>query len=116
MFREMVGWLLATLVLGCVLLGIKGYEYYQDFQDKVVPAVNCEAKPGEGPAGELFWLFYWVASALHAIHMPSSRICCFGGYAQEELRPPIMRRLKSLGFIRASSIRSGRFFFPASIW
>lgn len=67
--RAMVWWLIATLALGVTFLGVKGYEYYLDFQDKVVPAVNFQAKPGEEPAGELFWVFYWVATGLHAIHL-----------------------------------------------
>jgi cytochrome c oxidase subunit 3 len=67
--RAMIGWLIATAALGFVFLLIKGYEYYQDFQDKVVPFVNFQAKPGEGAAGELFWVFYWVATGLHAIHL-----------------------------------------------
>jgi cytochrome c oxidase subunit 3 len=67
--RAMIGWLIATAALGFVFLLIKGYEYYQDFQDKVVPLVNFQAKPGEGAAGELFWVFYWVATGLHAIHL-----------------------------------------------
>jgi cytochrome c oxidase subunit III len=67
--RSMKFWLHVTLALGCVFLLIKGYEYYQDFQDKVVPVVNYEAKPGESAAGELFWVFYWVATSLHAIHL-----------------------------------------------
>lgn len=67
--QAMVRWLLATLVLGVLFLCLKGFEYYLDFQDKVVPAVNFEMKPGEGPAGELFWVFYWVATGLHAIHL-----------------------------------------------
>jgi cytochrome c oxidase subunit III len=67
--RAMIGWLIATAALGVVFLLIKGYEYYQDFQDKVVPVVNFVVKPGEGPAGELFWVFYWIATGLHAIHL-----------------------------------------------
>jgi cytochrome c oxidase subunit 3 len=67
--RMMTRWLVATVGLGVLFLAVKGYEYYQDFQDKVVPAVNFELKPGEGPAGELFWVFYWVATGLHAIHL-----------------------------------------------
>lgn len=67
--RAMVGWLWATCALGIAFLLIKGYEYYQDFTDHVVPAVDYVAKPGEGPAGELFWVFYWVATGLHAIHL-----------------------------------------------
>jgi cytochrome c oxidase subunit 3 len=67
--RAMLLWLVATVILGCAFMGIKGYEYYRDYQDHVVPVVNYEAKTGEGSAGELFWLFYWVATGLHAIHL-----------------------------------------------
>jgi cytochrome c oxidase subunit 3 len=67
--RARIWWLVATVALGCVFLGVKGLEYYLDFQDKVVPAVNYLPKPGEGRAGELFWVFYWVATGLHAIHL-----------------------------------------------
>ncbi len=67
--QAMIGWLIATAALGGVFLLIKGYEYYLDFQDKVVPVVNFAAKPGEGSAGQLFWVFYWVATGLHAIHL-----------------------------------------------
>jgi cytochrome c oxidase subunit III len=62
-------WLIVTAALGGIFLAIKGYEYYLDFQDKVVPVVNFEAKPGEGTSGELFWVFYWVATGLHAVHL-----------------------------------------------
>lgn len=67
--REMVLFLTATLALGLIFISIKGYEYYQDWTDRVVPAVNFLMKPEEAPAGELFWVFYWIATALHAIHM-----------------------------------------------
>lgn len=67
--RAMICWLIATAALGFAFLFLKGYEYYLDFQDKVVPVVNFVAKPGEGSAGELFWVFYWVATGLHAIHL-----------------------------------------------
>ncbi len=67
--RTMVRWLVVTAILGVAFLCVKGLEYYLDFQDKVVPVVNFEVKPGEGPAGELFWVFYWIATGLHAIHL-----------------------------------------------
>jgi cytochrome c oxidase subunit III len=67
--RAMIWWLVATLALGCAFLGLKGFEYYLDFQDKVVPVVDYQPKPGEGRVGELFWVFYWVATGLHAIHL-----------------------------------------------
>lgn len=67
--RTMVRLLVTTAALGGLFLLVKGYEYYLDFEDKVVPVVNFAAKPGEGSAGELFWVFYWVATGLHAIHL-----------------------------------------------
>jgi cytochrome c oxidase subunit 3 len=67
--RTMVRWLWVTCALGIAFMLIKGYEYYQDFTDHVVPAVDYVAKPGEGSAGVLFWVFYWVATGLHAIHL-----------------------------------------------
>jgi len=67
--RAMILWLVATVALGFSFLGVKGFEYYLDFQDKVVPVINYVAKPGEGRTGELFWVFYWVATALHAVHL-----------------------------------------------
>jgi cytochrome c oxidase subunit 3 len=67
--NRMVRWLIVTVVLGFLFLIVKGYEYYLDFQDRVVPVLDFVAKPGEGSAGELFWVFYWVATGLHAIHL-----------------------------------------------
>jgi cytochrome c oxidase subunit 3 len=65
----MVYWLVATAALGLCFLGVKGYEYSLDYRDNVVPAVNFVLKPGEAPPGELFWVFYFVATGLHAIHL-----------------------------------------------
>jgi heme/copper-type cytochrome/quinol oxidase subunit 3 len=62
--NRMIRWLVVTLVLGAAFLGVKGYEYYLDFQDKVVPILDSEVKLGDGSAGELFWIFYWVATAV----------------------------------------------------
>ncbi len=67
--RAMVRWLVVTAALGFAFLGIKGYEYYLDIQDHVVPIVDYEVKPGQGSAGELFWVFYWISTGLHAIHL-----------------------------------------------
>ncbi len=67
--REMIRWLVLTLALGVAFMLVKGYEYYRDVADQVVPAINYRAKPDEGPAGEIFWLFYWVATGLHALHL-----------------------------------------------
>lgn len=67
--RDMIVLLLVTVALGFSFLCVKGFEYYLDFQDHVVPVVDFVTKPGEGSQGELFWVFYWVATGLHAIHL-----------------------------------------------
>lgn len=67
--RALVYWLIATAALGMCFLGVKGYEYSLDYDDKVVPVVNFVMKAGAAPAGELFWIFYFVATGLHAIHL-----------------------------------------------
>lgn len=63
------GWLLATIGLGLCFLGVKGYEYAADYSDHVVPGLNFALKPGQKPMGELFWVYYFVATGLHAIHV-----------------------------------------------
>jgi cytochrome c oxidase subunit III len=67
--RALSNWLLATGLLGIAFICIKGYEWYADYQDQVVPSVNFIIKPGEAPASELFWVFYFVATPLHALHL-----------------------------------------------
>jgi cytochrome c oxidase subunit III len=67
--QSLANWLLATAFLGIVFIGIKGYEWYLDYQDQVVPAVNFIVKPNEAPASELFWVFYFIATPLHALHL-----------------------------------------------
>ena len=67
--RDLRFWLLATAFLGIAFICVKGYEWYSDYDDQVVPAVNFLMKPGEAPAGELFWVFYFIATGLHALHL-----------------------------------------------
>ncbi len=67
--RTMVYMLIATAFLGICFLGVKGYEYSLDYHDNVIPVAKFLMKPAEAPAGELFWIFYFVATGLHAIHL-----------------------------------------------
>jgi cytochrome c oxidase subunit 3 len=62
-------WLIATIGLAFCFLGVKGYEYSADYADHVAPAVNFALKPGQSPVAELFWIYYFVATGLHAIHV-----------------------------------------------
>jgi len=67
--RSLRNWLRATALLGIAFICIKGFEWFLDYSSREVPSVNFIIKPQEAPAGELFWIFYFVATGLHALHL-----------------------------------------------
>lgn len=67
--RALAQWLAATGALGIAFICIKGLEWYLDYADRVVPALNFALKPAEPPQAELFWVFYFIATGFHALHM-----------------------------------------------
>lgn len=58
-----------TALLGLLFLGLKGLEWHEDFSEHLLPG------PGFGPTGpdangaQIFFLFYFVATGLHGVHM-----------------------------------------------
>jgi cytochrome c oxidase subunit 3 len=81
--KQIVAWLLATIVLGSVFLGVKYFEY----EGKIAPCFGVDAGPGclvpgdrfdasvlhvpaeaEGPA-QIFYSLYFGMTGLHALHM-----------------------------------------------
>ena len=61
--------LLATAALGLVFLGIKFVEYYQHYQQHKAPGISFLSDKPEASAIELFYVFYFVMTGLHALHM-----------------------------------------------
>jgi cytochrome c oxidase subunit III len=80
--------LLLTVLLGGAFLGIKGYEYYHKYHERLVPGANFRAPAREQGAAneidipsrvggreaasgpiELFFSLYFVMTGLHAVHM-----------------------------------------------
>ena len=65
--------LIATLVLGSVFLGIKGVEYHEKFVEHHVPGLNFNFEPGADAAtnahAQLFFSLYFAMTGLHALHM-----------------------------------------------
>lgn len=61
-----------TLLLAIVFLGVKGFEWYQEFQEKLVPGWNF-ILPDAGEASsahqQLFFCFYFIMTGVHAVHM-----------------------------------------------
>jgi cytochrome c oxidase subunit 3 len=65
--------LIATLVLGSVFLGIKGVEYHEKFVEHHIPGLGFSFEPGASIAtnahAQLFFSLYFAMTGLHALHM-----------------------------------------------
>lgn len=65
--------LMLTALLGIVFLAIKGYEWHQEFDEHLFPGVGFRPDdagvPGTVYAMELFFLLYFAATGLHALHL-----------------------------------------------
>ncbi len=61
----------ATMVLGCVFLGIKGMEYHHKYVHGMMPLLGLPfvwKGPSPGPA-EMFFDLYFLMTGVHALHM-----------------------------------------------
>jgi cytochrome c oxidase subunit III len=75
--RLILTFLVATMVLGSVFLFIKGVEYNQKFVEHVVPGLDwapegetlAKLAPGGVGHGEMYFIFYFSMTGLHALHM-----------------------------------------------
>jgi cytochrome c oxidase subunit III len=69
-----LGRLAAALLVGATLLGalflaLKGYEYLEEFRERLVPTVNFHFDAAYARGALLFFIFYFVATGLHALHV-----------------------------------------------
>ncbi len=62
-------WLMLTWLLGAVFLSLKGYEYFQKFQEHLIPGAGFHLESGERPQVQLFIFLYFAMTGLHAVHM-----------------------------------------------
>ena len=61
--------LIITILLGLAFLGIKFTEYYNHFLDHKMPGISWAYSGQDAPHVEMFFVFYYVMTGLHAIHM-----------------------------------------------
>lgn len=65
--------LILTLLLGSVFLGIKAIEYHEKFVEHHVPGLNFSFEPGAdiptNAHAQLFFSLYFAMTGLHALHM-----------------------------------------------
>ena len=67
--RGMLGCMLATACLGTLFLVLKGYEYYQDYDENMMPFLARPYALGAHPSTRLFLDIYYVTTGLHGVHL-----------------------------------------------
>ena len=69
--RKTGNYIIATMFLGSVFLGVKAIEYTAKFQHHLIPGANFHYS-GEAVVGsqvQLFFSFYFMMTGMHAVHM-----------------------------------------------
>lgn len=67
--RAAAALLVAAAFCGALFLALKGYEYREEYREHLVPAVDFAFDQQHARGAMLFFLFYFVATALHALHV-----------------------------------------------
>jgi cytochrome c oxidase subunit 3 len=67
--NAVVAFLLLTIILGSVFLGIKFTEYYFKFEEHLVPGSSFIYEGAVAKPAEIFFSFYFVMTGMHALHM-----------------------------------------------
>jgi cytochrome c oxidase subunit 3 len=70
--RNLIIFLLLTILFGSIFLGVKAYEYNDKWVNSLVPGLNWDGNQywmSEGGNHELFFVLYFFASGTHALHM-----------------------------------------------
>jgi cytochrome c oxidase subunit 3 len=70
--RGQIIFLILTLLFGLTFIGIKGVEYTMHYHEGLYPGAGhftWNEIPALAPKVELFMIFYWSLTGLHALHM-----------------------------------------------
>lgn len=67
--KRLVGYLLATFALGVVFMFIKGTEYSHEGAEGLIPWHNFTWDGADPERARLFFLFYFLLTGLHALHL-----------------------------------------------
>jgi cytochrome c oxidase subunit III len=67
--RMVMLFLTITMLLGLVFLGIKFFEYYQKYEEHLIPGGTFAFAGADSKHAMLFFLFYFVMTGMHAVHM-----------------------------------------------
>ena len=67
--RQLLTFLVLTMILGAAFLGIKGYEYYSGFVEHHLPGPGFQFEPEHLQHAQIFFSLYFIMTGLHAVHM-----------------------------------------------
>jgi cytochrome c oxidase subunit 3 len=67
--RSLMIFLVLTMILGSVFLGIKGFEYYEGFLEHHFPGSTFQFEPEHFREAQIFFSLYYMMTGLHALHM-----------------------------------------------
>ncbi len=67
--RLLAVFLIATMIIGAIFIGIKFTEYYLHYQDQKVPGLWFEYAGANASKVQMFFVFYFIMTGLHALHM-----------------------------------------------
>ena len=67
--KQLIGFLILTIVLGTAFLGIKAVEYSHKILEHHVPGASFVFEGPQSGGAEIFFSFYFAMTGLHALHM-----------------------------------------------
>lgn len=67
--KALIALLIATMALGSAFMVFKGVEYYKEYQEHLVPAVDFSFRGPHASQVEIFYYLYFLMTGLHAIHL-----------------------------------------------
>jgi cytochrome c oxidase subunit 3 len=67
--KALVGFLIATLLLAGVFLGVKYFEYSHKFHEGLLPGKYYSHQGDTVPGQGMFFSFYFMMTGLHGIHI-----------------------------------------------
>jgi cytochrome c oxidase subunit 3 len=67
--RICVALLSGAIVLGLAFIVLKGVEYSDEYREHLVPGIDFSFDAAHADGAQLFFVFYFVATAIHALHM-----------------------------------------------
>ncbi len=67
--KPLMGYLVATMLLGAAFLGIKAVEYTEHIRHHLFPGPGFHYSGPEARSAEIFFSLYFAMTGLHALHM-----------------------------------------------